>query len=136
MIVAPIAASLDLEEAGAFLGLHPDTVRERAAAGKIPGAKLGKEWRFLDVDLAAHMRSQYRCHSTDEPEVKSGTSIFATAAAALDDLLALPIAKPPNASMMSLQLVPGKSARTAKGSPTPSSPGTPRSRASRARSGH
>jgi len=48
----PHAASLDLTEAAAFLGLHPDTLRERAAEGKIPGAKLGKEWRFLDVDLA------------------------------------------------------------------------------------
>lgn len=52
--------SLDLRAAAQFLGLHPNTLQARAKAGLIPGSKIGKEWRFLDVDLAAHMRAQYR----------------------------------------------------------------------------
>lgn len=58
MTPTPVATSLDLQEAAAFLGIHADTLRERAAAGIIPGAKIGKEWRFLDVDLAAWLRLQ------------------------------------------------------------------------------
>jgi excisionase family DNA binding protein len=81
----PTAASLNLAEAAAFLGIHGDTLRERAASGIIPGAKIGKEWRFLDVDLAKYLREQYACHSTNNLEVKSGTSTLATAASALDD---------------------------------------------------
>lgn len=73
--------SLDLEAAAAFLGLHPHTLQARAKAGEIPGAKPGKEWRFLDVDLADYLRSQYPakqqreeagCHSTGSG--KSGTT--------------------------------------------------------------
>jgi excisionase family DNA binding protein len=51
--------SLDLKSAANFLGLHPNTLQARAKAGEIPGAKIGKEWRFLDIDLAEYMRSQY-----------------------------------------------------------------------------
>lgn len=39
--------SLNLEDAAAFVGLHPNTLQARAKAGEIPGAKPGKEWRFL-----------------------------------------------------------------------------------------
>ena len=37
---------LNSEEAAAFLGLSVFTVRDYARAGKIPGRKVGKEWRF------------------------------------------------------------------------------------------
>lgn len=57
MISTPAASSLGLEEAARFLGMHRDTLRERAAAGIIPGAKIGKSWRFLDADLAAYLRA-------------------------------------------------------------------------------
>lgn len=43
--------SLDLAAAAAFLGIHPDTLAERARAGMIPGAKIGREWRFLQGDI-------------------------------------------------------------------------------------
>ena len=51
--------TLDLTAAAKFLGVHPDTLQCRAKAGLIPGAKIGKEWRFLDADLADYLRSQY-----------------------------------------------------------------------------
>lgn len=56
MIAAPTEASLDADEDAAFVGLHPDTLRARAAAGIIRGAKPGKEWRFLLSDLIAYLR--------------------------------------------------------------------------------
>ena len=60
MIATPTESSLDAEEAAAFLGMHADTLRERAAKGIIPGAKVGKEWRFLVSDLAAHLRAHWQ----------------------------------------------------------------------------
>lgn len=51
--------TLSLSEAADFLGLHPVTLQERARAGVVPGAKVGRAWRFLDVDLVEYMRAQY-----------------------------------------------------------------------------
>lgn len=41
----------NLESAAEKLGIRPTTVRARAAAGEIPGAKFGKSWVFTDEDL-------------------------------------------------------------------------------------
>ncbi len=49
--------TLDLIEAAQFLRLHPEELRQRAKAGRIPGAKVGRRWVFLEDDLAAHLRS-------------------------------------------------------------------------------
>ena len=51
--------TLDLKEAAAFLRCHPQELRSRAKAGKIPGAKVGRAWVFLEDDLAEHIRSRY-----------------------------------------------------------------------------
>jgi excisionase family DNA binding protein len=129
MIPTPVAASLDLEEAAAFLGLHPDTLRERAAAGTIPGAKIGKEWRFLDVDLADYLRRNYggrACRSTSAERL--GGSTYATAGEELDALLGPQIEPLPSDSTTNLRLVSGKSGRPAASSPTPSSRGSRRNR--------
>lgn len=42
----PAKAVLNAEEAAEYLGFHPDTVREKARLGEIPGRKIGREWRF------------------------------------------------------------------------------------------
>jgi hypothetical protein len=52
--------TLNLNEAAAFLHLHPHTLEAKARAGDVPGAKPGKCWVFLDVDLADWLRAQYR----------------------------------------------------------------------------
>jgi len=39
--------TLDLNEAAAFLHMHPEEVRSRAKQGRIPGAKIGRKWVFL-----------------------------------------------------------------------------------------
>jgi hypothetical protein len=70
--------TLALQEAADFLKIHPVTLRVKAAAGEIPGAKPGKCWVFLDDDLTSYIRSKYSvrasqgdtlekmiCHSTN-----------------------------------------------------------------------
>ena len=68
--------SLNLKEAADFLKIHPVTLSIKASAGEIQGAKIGKRWVFLKVDLIAYLRAQYKvralqgerkeslCHST------------------------------------------------------------------------
>jgi hypothetical protein len=51
--------TLNLREAAAFLHMHPEEVRTRAKLGLIPGAKIGRRWVFIDMDLAEFIRSQY-----------------------------------------------------------------------------
>src|SRR5215831_6363722 len=84
--------TLDLQAAATFLHIHPVTLQEKARAGEIPGAKIGKCWVFVDVDLIEHIRSQYwrrvlqserkelePCHSTDAPTHRTGGSRSTTA---------------------------------------------------------
>ena len=42
---------LTLEEAAASLRLHPRTLRIKATEGLIPGAKIGRLWRFHKQQL-------------------------------------------------------------------------------------
>jgi hypothetical protein len=51
-----------LLEAAAFLKVHPEELRQRAKAGLVPGAKVGRAWVFLEDDLAAYLRSLYSRH--------------------------------------------------------------------------
>ena len=51
--------SLNLIEAAALLKIHPVTLSVKAAAGEIQGAKIGKRWVFLEIDLVEHIRAQY-----------------------------------------------------------------------------
>ena len=50
---------LTLRAAAALLDVHPNAVRAHAREGKLPGAKVGRDWRFLEADLVAWMRAQY-----------------------------------------------------------------------------
>ena len=50
---------LTIAEAATTLRLHPVTLRALAAAGEIPAFKLGRAWRFVEVDLLAWARAPY-----------------------------------------------------------------------------
>ena len=52
-------STLNLDEAARFLKIHRETLRRRAKAGEIPGAKIGRSWVFIESDLESHIRSQY-----------------------------------------------------------------------------
>lgn len=68
--------TLDIKGAAALLGVCPDTLRDLVAAGKAPGAKIGRSWTFVQEDLIAYIRSQYTkeapCRSTSRKTAKSG----------------------------------------------------------------
>lgn len=51
--------TLTLQEAAALLKLHPVTVAERAADGRIPAAKIGRRWVFVEDDLISYVRAHY-----------------------------------------------------------------------------
>jgi len=65
-----IVKTFNLAEAAQFLRIHPDTLQRRAAAGEIPGAKPGKCWVFVDVDLVEWLRTSYKT-TTALPRVES-----------------------------------------------------------------
>lgn len=82
--------TLDLREAAQLLRMHPEEVRRRAKAGELPGAKVGRAWVFVDLDLVDYLRSLYpegwqalqvtarkesECHFANADQ--SGGSIFA-----------------------------------------------------------
>ena len=79
--------TLNLEEAAGFLKIHPVTLSEKACRGEVPGARIGKRWVFIKVDLLDHIRSQYKrqamqgeqmeasiCHSSKEKIHRFGGS--------------------------------------------------------------
>lgn len=51
--------TLNLQEAAAFLKMHPEELRRRAKSGRISAAKAGRSWVFIDIDLADWLRSLY-----------------------------------------------------------------------------
>ena len=55
--------TLGLLGAAAFLHMSPNTLRKRAAAGKVPAYKPGKSWVFLLDELVSHLKASRRCHS-------------------------------------------------------------------------
>src|SRR5260370_888673 len=77
------APFLTLTEAAATLRLHPVTLRALAAAGELSAFKIGRTWRFVEIDLVAWARAHYRradavgdkestCRSTDVRIAESG----------------------------------------------------------------
>ena len=70
--------TLTLEQAAAFLHMHPVTLCKKAKAGLIPAMKPGKRWVFLRVALELYLTPEYEtqalqgdrmeetlCHSTN-----------------------------------------------------------------------
>src|SRR4051794_17756578 len=51
--------TLTLDQAAAFLKMHPEEVRTRAKRGVLPASKPGRRWVFIDEDLAAFLRDSY-----------------------------------------------------------------------------
>lgn len=51
--------TLTLQQTAEFLNLNPETVRRHAIQGKIPAARFGRKWVFIQQDLAQFLRNQY-----------------------------------------------------------------------------
>lgn len=98
--------TLGIQEAAAFLKIHPVTLSRMAARGQIPAAKPGKQWVFLDVDLAGWLRAKYHpqasssdsrkrsktCHSTDvKIHLNGGSKLLTQKEDAYGKAMGLPI---------------------------------------------
>ena len=67
---------MTLAEAAELLDKSQETVRQWAAAGKIPAGKIERSWVFVTEDLIQHVRKTYerqQCQSNESE--KPGTSI-------------------------------------------------------------
>ncbi|MDR1529005.1 MAG: helix-turn-helix domain-containing protein [Burkholderiales bacterium] len=51
---------LSVHQAAKLLAIHPITMRRMAANGRLPAFKIGRVWRFAEVDLLAAARAQYK----------------------------------------------------------------------------
>jgi excisionase family DNA binding protein len=96
--------TLTLKEAAEFLKIHPATLQSKAQSGAIPGAKIGKAWVFVEVDLVEHIRSKYvvrmaqgeqkessSCHYSDARTPRTGGSKSPSAEKQYRKALGLPI---------------------------------------------
>jgi excisionase family DNA binding protein len=82
--------TIDLVQAAAILGAHPETVRLKAKAGELPGRKVGKRWMFSTVALQRYLAGEWiprvvqgdhhgeleQCRSTNEIEVQTGITSY------------------------------------------------------------
>lgn len=50
---------LNVKSASEFLGISPNSLRNLAKSGKIPAARIGRAWRFVQADLEKYLRNQY-----------------------------------------------------------------------------
>ena len=105
--------SLDLVQAAELLGVHPNTLRERARTGVISGVKIGRAWRFLEDDLVLFMRSLYKepiCPSTrGRTQTSGGRALNSLAVPEYGDQLAKLLVKRRKESTMKSKLNSGKS---------------------------
>ena len=61
---------LNVDEAAELLGVSPWTVREQARVGRLPGRKVGKEWRFSRQALLDWLSNGDAFHGTDRSETR------------------------------------------------------------------
>jgi excisionase family DNA binding protein len=52
---------IDADEVSKLLGLHPKTVQQMARAGRVPGIRIGKFWRFRRSEIDRWLRSEVNC---------------------------------------------------------------------------
>ena len=53
-----VPTPLTVEQVAVLYSLHPKTVQRMARRGELPAFKIGRVWRFFDVDLVVHYRAQ------------------------------------------------------------------------------
>jgi excisionase family DNA binding protein len=108
-LAAEHSGVLTLRGAAAFLKVHPNTVRTHARRRLIPATKVGRDWRFLEADLVAWIRSAYpegegaRTGAAKSGAIWSYAGLFAMPGSqslverSLDALLERPMGRKPKA---------------------------------------
>ena len=102
-LAAEAMTTLNLKEAAALLKIHPVTLQDKARAGEIPGAKIGRAWVFIEFDLLEYIRSKCPrralqgdssevsvCHSSNARTHRIGGSSSTTREDDYSKVLALP----------------------------------------------
>ena len=56
------AYTLSVFEAAKLLGYHPQTIRDKAAMGQIPGIKRGRKWIFSEAELMDFLKAATHQH--------------------------------------------------------------------------
>ncbi|MDR2836977.1 MAG: helix-turn-helix domain-containing protein [Azonexus sp.] len=64
--------TLDINGCAEFLKINTTTASELAAAGKLPGAKIGRAWVFLLDDLVDYLRTEVRRQQSQRLEKTAG----------------------------------------------------------------
>ena len=59
---------LNVKTASEYLGISPNSLRALAKTGKIPAARIGRAWRFVQSDLEKYLRDQYAVAPASEVE--------------------------------------------------------------------
>lgn len=52
---------VDTDEAAQLLQIHPKTLQQMARAGRVPGIRIGKFWRFRKSEIDRWLRSEVNC---------------------------------------------------------------------------
>ncbi len=60
--------TFNIDECADFLNINVTTASELAAAGTIPGAKIGRSWVFLVDDLVAYLKDEVRRQQMERRE--------------------------------------------------------------------
>ncbi len=71
--------TLNLQQAAAFLKIHEVTLSIKATSGEIQGAKIGKRWVFLKIDLVSHIRAQYQVRALQGEKKETALCHFTNA---------------------------------------------------------
>jgi excisionase family DNA binding protein len=64
--------TFDVDRAAKFLNISPDTMKDLAQNGVVPGAKIGKGWVFTDEDLSEFLRGEIRKQTAERIAEKQG----------------------------------------------------------------
>src|SRR3546814_18855758 len=67
---------LTVAEAARLLKVHPNTVRNLIKAGTIPAARVGRQWRFVEAELVAWIRSGYPDAARTQPGASRKEAIW------------------------------------------------------------
>lgn len=103
--------TLGVKDAALFLRIHPVTLIKMLNSGEVSGAKIGKEWVLLEVDLIEHIRAKYKsralegerketlCHFTNAKTPPSGGSKLLSVDRKYKEALGLQTEPKPKSSM-------------------------------------
>lgn len=104
---ATLPTTLGLLSAAAFLHMSPNTLRKRAAAGRVPAYKPGKSWVFLLDELVSHLKASRRCHSIAAPTLRTTGFAFSSTDAKSGSALAQRIAAKRKSLKQTREATPG-----------------------------